>query len=485
MNRAPQANPSSPPPGSETESRCQLLVLGAGPGGYTAAFRAADLGLEVILVERFPTLGGVCLNVGCIPSKALLQAAQVIDDVDQFARHGLSFGKLALDLPKLVAYKDGIVSKLTGGLKQLAKQRKVRVLQGVGTFSGAHSLSVHSEAGTHTVHFEQAIIAAGSQPVRPDIFPWEDRRMMDSTDALRLPEVPGRLLVVGGGIIGLEMACVYDALGSRVSVVELQPELIPGADRDLLKPLERRIKGRYENIYLKTRVTAAKATPEGIEVHFEGDKAPATACFDRVLVAVGRSPNGLRINAEAAGVKVDERGFIAVDRQGRTNVAHIFAIGDIVGQPMLAHKAAHEGKIAAEVAAGHKAFFDARAIPSVAYTHPEIAWTGLTENQAKEQGIAYTKGVFPWAASARALTQGGESGHTKLLFDPQGRVIGAGIVGPHAGELIGEANLALEMGADAQDLGLTIHPHPTLCETLGFAAEVAEGTVTDILAPKR
>lgn len=463
---------------------CQLLVLGAGPGGYTAAFRAADLGLDVVLVERFPSLGGVCLNVGCIPSKALLQAASVIDEVERFAKHGLEFGALKLDLKKLAAYKSGVVNKLTGGLKQLAKQRKVRVIQGVGQFASAHTLSVITEQGNHEIRFEQAIVAVGSQAVKPAIFPWEDGRIMDSTDALALEDIPQRLLVVGGGIIGLEMACVYDALGSKVSVVELQPELIPGADRDLVKPLERHIKSRYENIYTHTRVTEAKAVTEGIMVSFEGDKAPASAVFDRVLVAVGRSPNGNRIHAEAAGINVDERGFIPVDKQGRTNISHIFAIGDVVGQPMLAHKAAHEGKIAAEVAAGHKAFFDARAIPSVAYTHPEIAWTGISENQAKEQGIEYRKGVFPWAASARAITQGGESGHTKVLFDMQGRIIGAGIVGPHAGELIAGATLALEMGADAQDIGLTIHPHPTLSETFAFAAEVAAGTVTDILAPR-
>jgi dihydrolipoamide dehydrogenase len=469
----------------DTDMSCQLLVLGSGPGGYTAAFRAADLGLDVIMVERYAEIGGVCLNVGCIPSKALLHAGQVIEEAEAFSEHGIDFGKPKIDLKKLAAFKDGVVGKLTGGLKQLAKKRKVRVVQGVGKFSSPNSLEVEGGDGRQVIGFEQAIIAAGSQAVKLPGFPWDDERIMDSTDALMLKDVPKRLLVVGGGIIGLEMACVYDALGAKVTVCELLKELMPGADRDLVKPLEKRIKGRYEAIYTGTKVAKAEAVKGGIKVWFEGEKAPETDTFDRVLVAVGRSANGGNINAEAAGVNVDERGFIAVDRQLRTNVPHIFAIGDIVGQPMLAHKAAHEGKVAAEVAAGEKSHFDARAIPSVAYTHPEVAWMGLTETEAKDQGVEYTKGVFPWAASGRAISVGGESGMTKLLFDEHGRVIGAGIVGPNAGELIAEAVLALEMGADMEDIGLTIHPHPTLSETLCFAAEVAHGSVTDIIAPRR
>ncbi|OOG23931.1 dihydrolipoyl dehydrogenase [Thioalkalivibrio denitrificans] len=480
-----EAAPTPAAAPADTDMSCRLLVLGSGPGGYTAAFRAADLGLDVIMVERYAEIGGVCLNVGCIPSKALLHAGQVIEEAEAFAGHGIDFGKPKIDLKKLAGFKDGVVGKLTGGLKQLAKKRKVRVVQGVGKFSSPNSLEVEGEDGKQVIGFEQAIIAAGSQAVKLPAFPWDDDRIMDSTDALMLNDIPKRLLVVGGGIIGLEMACVYDALGSKVTVCELLDELMPGADRDLVKPLEKRIKGRYEAIYTGTRVTKAEATKSGIKVSFEGGKAPETDTFDRVLVAVGRSPNGGNINAEAAGVAVDERGFIKVDRQMRTNVPHIFAIGDLVGQPMLAHKAAHEGKVAAEVAAGEKSHFDARAIPSVAYTHPEVAWMGLTETEAKDQGVEYTKGVFPWAASGRAISVGGESGMTKLLFDEQGRVIGAGIVGPNAGELIAEAVLALEMGADMEDIGLTIHPHPTLSETLCFAAEVAHGSVTDIIAPKR
>jgi dihydrolipoamide dehydrogenase len=477
------ATPAAAP--ADTDMSCQLLVLGSGPGGYTAAFRAADLGLDVIMVERYAEIGGVCLNVGCIPSKALLHAGQVIEEAEAFAEHGIDFGKPKIDLKKLADFKDGVVGKLTGGLRQLAKKRKVRVVQGVGKFSSPNSLEVEGGDGRQVIGFEQAIIAAGSQAVKLPGFPWDDERIMDSTDALMLKDVPKRLLVVGGGIIGLEMACVYDALGSKVTVCELFDDLMPGTDRDLVKPLEKRIKGRYEAIYTGTRVVEAEATKSGIKVSFEGGKAPETDTFDRVLVAVGRSPNGGNINAEAAGVAVGERGFIKVDKQMRTNVPHIFAIGDIVGQPMLAHKAAHEGKVAAEVAAGEKSHFDARAIPSVAYTHPEVAWMGLTETEAKDQGVEYTKGVFPWAASGRAISVGGESGMTKLLFDEHGRVIGAGIVGPNAGELIAEAVLALEMGADMEDIGLTVHPHPTLSETLCFAAEVAHGSVTDIIAPKR
>ena len=463
----------------------QLVVLGAGPGGYTAAFRAADLGLDVMLVERHAALGGVCLNVGCIPSKALLHAAQVVTEAESMAAHGVAFGKPKIDISKLAAYKQDVVGRLTGGLAQLAKQRKVRVVRGEAAFTSPNTLAVTTEEGEKVVGFESAIIAAGSRVMKLPGFPWDDPRIWDSTDALALQGVPKRLLVVGGGIIGLEMACVYDALGSKVTVVELSDGLIPGCDRDLVRPLERRIKGRYENIFLKTKVTGAEATKKGVVVRFEGGDAPASDTFDAVLVAVGRVPNGKLIGAEKAGIAVDEKGFIPVDAQQRTNVAHVFAIGDIVGQPMLAHKAAHEGKVAAEVAAGHKSQFVARAIPGVCYTNPEIAWMGLTETEAKAQGIAYERGVFPWAASGRAIALGGDAGMTKLLFDGNGRVIGAGITGPNAGELIAETVLALEMGADMTDLGLTIHPHPTLSETVCFAAEVAEGTVTDIVAPRK
>ncbi|MGM0676100.1 dihydrolipoyl dehydrogenase [Ectothiorhodospira marina] len=483
-----KAGKSAPKPAShngDVDQRCQLLVLGSGPGGYTAAFRAADLGMEVIMVERYPVIGGVCLNVGCIPSKALLHAAQVVEEAEDFERHGISFGKPEIDLKKLAGYKDGVVNKLTMGLKHLAKQRKVTVVQGVGRFTSPNTLAVSSDDGEQVIGFEQAIVAVGSRPVHLPSFPWDDERVMDSTGALELRDIPGRLLVVGGGIIGLEMACVYDALGSKVTVCELSSDLMPGADRDLVKPLEKRIKGRYENIFTGTKVTAAEATDDGIRVSFEGGKAPDQDTFDRVLVAVGRLPNGGGIEAEAAGLEVDEHGFIKVDKQMRTNVSHIFAIGDVVGGPMLAHKATHEGKVAAEVASGEKSHFDARAIPSVAYTHPEVAWMGLTETEAKKQGIEYTKGVFPWAASGRAISVGGDSGLTKLLLDEHDRVIGAGIVGPNAGELIAEATLALEMGADVEDLGLTVHPHPTLSETVGFAAEVAHGSITDILPPKK
>ncbi|MBK1673562.1 dihydrolipoyl dehydrogenase [Ectothiorhodospira shaposhnikovii] len=475
----------APEPTDDADIHCGLLVLGSGPGGYTAAFRAADLGLDVVMVERYPQIGGVCLNVGCIPSKALLHAAQVIEEAEAFARHGISFGKPEIDLPALAAYKDGVVGKLTGGLRHLAGQRKVRVVQGVGRFTSPHVLTVAGEEGEQRIRFEQAVVAVGSRPVQLPGFPWDDPRVMDSTGALKLQDIPGRLLVVGGGIIGLEMACVYDALGSKVTVCELSKDLMPGADRDLVKPLEKRIRDRYENIFTGTRVARAQAMAEGIRVWFEGGNAPEQDTFDRVLVAVGRLPNGGRIDAEAAGIQVDEHGFIKVDRQMRTNVDHIFAIGDVVGGPMLAHKATHEAKVAAEVAAGQKSHFDARAIPSVAYTHPEVAWMGLTETQAKADGVEYTKAVFPWAASGRAISVGGEAGLTKLLLDDRQRVIGAGIVGPNAGELIAEALLALEMGADVEDLGLTVHPHPTLSETLCFAAEVAHGSVTDILPPRR
>ena len=482
-----QAAPEAKAFSGDTDLQCQVLVLGSGPGGYTAAFRAADLDLDVIMVERYPELGGVCLNVGCIPSKALLHAAEVIEQAEHFAQFGIEFGAPKIELDGLRKFKSGTVSKLTQGLKGLAKQRKVKVVQGVGQFAGSNALEVDGPDGKQTIGFEYAIIAAGSKVVRLPDFPWDDPRVMDSTGALELADIPKRLLVVGGGIIGLEMACVYDALGSKVTVVELADSLMLGADRDLVRPLEKRIRKRYENIFLKSKVAEAKATKKGIEVRFEGEAKdlPETDVFDRVLVAVGRSPNGKDIAAEAAGVKVSDRGFIEVDSQMRTNVGHIFAIGDVVGQPMLAHKATHEGKVAAEVIAGHKVHFDARAIPSVAYTHPEVAWMGVTEEQAKRDGIEYTKGVFPWAASGRALALGADDGMTKLLFDTEGRVIGAGIVGPLAGDLISEAMLALEMGADMEDIGLTVHPHPTLSETVAFAAEVAHGSITDIMPPRK
>ncbi len=464
----------------------QLLVLGAGPGGYTAAFRAADLGLQVTLVERWPQLGGVCLNVGCIPSKALLHAARVIDEAASMAEHGISFGKPVIDLDRLRGWKDRVVARLTGGLASLARQRKVTVLQGTGKFLSPHRLAVaQADGSTRVVGFEQCIIAAGSEPVRIPGWP-VDPSVIDSTGALELEDIPGRLLVIGGGIIGLEMACVYDALGSRVSVVELTPGLMPGCDRDLVRPFEKRIRARYEAVMTGTKVSGVEALEEGIRVTFEGDKAPAPQVYDRVLVAVGRTPNGRLIDAELAGVAVNERGFIATDRQMRSNVPHIFAIGDVVGQPMLAHKATHEGKVAAEVAAGHKSAFDARVIPSVAYTDPEIAWVGVTEGEAQAQGRKLGKGLFPWVASGRSLALGREEGFTKLLFDPDtNRVVGGGIVGTNAGDLIAEIALAIEMGADAADIGLTIHPHPTLSETIGFAAEAFEGTLTDLYMPKK
>ena len=473
-------------PDERADRATQLVVLGAGVGGYTAAFRAADLGLKVTLIERWPMLGGTCLNVGCIPSKALLHAAKVIEEAESMSAHGISFGAPAIDLAKLRAWKTSVVTKLTGGLKMLAKQRKVEVVQGVGKFVSPHVIEVTSEGGkSERIKFDSCVIAAGSEVARLPIFP-KDPRIMDSADALELPEFGGRLLVVGGGIIGLEMACVYDALGSKVSVVELTPGLMPGCDPDLVKPLEKRIRSRYEQILVGTKVTKVEPQKDGIKVTFEGDKAPAPQVYDRLLVAVGRSPNGKLINAEAAGVTVNERGFIPVDKQMRTNVPHIFAIGDIVGQPMLAHKASHEGKVAAEVAAGHKAAFDARVIPSVAYTDPEIAWAGLTETEAKAKNIAYKKGQFPWVASGRSLSLGRDDGFTKLLFDPEThRILGGGIVGPQAGDLISEVALAIEMNADAADISLTIHPHPTLSETVAFAAEAFEGTLTDLYIPKK
>ena len=473
-------------PSHGKEIHVQLVVLGAGPGGYTAAFRAADLGLNTLLVERYESLGGVCLNVGCIPSKALLHTATVINEVKELETHGVSFGKPSIDTGQLGDWKDSVVARLTKGLSALAKQRDVTVVQGTARFTSANTLSVESAGTTRTIHFEKAIIAAGSEATEIATFPNDDPRLMDSTDALKLESTPKRMLIVGGGIIGLEMAAVYSALGTSITVVELLDGLMPGCDRDLVQPLEKRISKTYENIFLGTRVSSIESTPAGLKVGFEGDKAPAEDVFDSVLVAVGRRPNGHRIDAALAGVHVDDAGFIPVDKQQRTNVGHIFAIGDIVGQPMLAHKATHEGKVAAEVAAGHKTEFVASTIPSVAYTDPEIAWTGVTEEAALAQGIAFEKGVFPWAASGRALGIDRTEGLTKLLFDKStGRLLGAGIVGPHAGDLIAEATLALEMGADAADLSLSIHPHPTLSETLSFAAEIVDGTITDLYIPKK
>jgi dihydrolipoamide dehydrogenase len=480
---SPSVPASAPPKG---DLHAEVLVLGAGPGGYTAAFRAADLGRKVVLVERWPVLGGVCLNVGCIPSKALLHIAKVLTEAQEAEHAGISFGKPKVDLDKLRAWKDGVVGRLTKGLSGLAKQRKVDVVHGVGKFTSAHTLAVEHAGSTKTISFDHCIIAAGSESARIPGFPYDDERLIDSTGALTLARIPKRMLVIGGGIIGLEMATVYDALGTKVSVVELMDSLVPGADPDLIRPLRKRIDKRYEQILLKTKVTKLEPTRQGLRAHFEGEGAPKPQDYDAVLLAVGRRPNGRNIAAEAAGVSVDERGFIHVDKQMRTNVSHIFAIGDIVGEPMLAHKATHEAKIAAEVIAGHKAFFDARTIPSVAYTDPEIAFMGLSEAQAKAQGIEFEKAVFPWAASGRALAMGREEGLTKLLFEKgTKRLLGAGIVGPNAGELIAETVLALEMGAEAGDLGLTIHPHPTLSETVFFAAEIAEGSITDLYLPKR
>ena len=483
----PVATPATPgyDDGPTPHVEADLLVLGAGPGGYTAAFRAADLGREVTLIERWDTLGGVCLNVGCIPSKALLHAAAVVEEAAHMSAHGIVFGTPKIELDKLRGWKESVVGRLTKGLDTIAKQRKVKVLRGTAKFTGPYRLELDGPDGRQLVRFRQCIIAAGSESVNLPGTP-DDPRIMGSTGALALEEIPKRLLVIGGGIIGLEMACVYDALGAKVSVVELTDTLMPGCDRDLVRPLEKRIKARYEAIMTGTKVTGMKTLKGGIKVSFEGQHAPdKPQTYDRVLVAVGRRPNGEAIDAAAAGVQV-ERGFIPVDRQMRTNVPHIFAIGDIVGQPMLAHKATHEGKVAAEVASGHKSAFDARVIPSVAYTDPEIAWVGLTEDQAKAEGIDYEKGQFPWAASGRSLALGRDEGITKLLFEPKtGRVLGAGIVGPNAGDLISEAALAIEMGCDAADIGLTVHPHPTLSETVAMAAEAFEGTLTDLYMPKK
>lgn len=465
----------------------ELVVLGSGPGGYTAAFRAADLGIKVVLVERYENIGGVCLNVGCIPSKALLHTAKVIDEAADMAQHGVTFGKPKIDIKKVADWKNSVVSKLTGGLKMLAKQRKVEILQGTGSFSSPNELSVKMKDGkTETVSFKNAIIAAGSRPVKLPFLP-DDPRIIDSTGALELKEVEGKMLVLGGGIIGLEMATVYNSLGADITVVELMDQIIPGADSDIVAPLYKRIKARYSNVYLKTKVTKVEAKKDGLYVTFEGENAPAKPeKFDRILCAVGRRPNGDQIEAGKAGVQVDERGFIKVDKQMRTNVPHIYAIGDIVGNPMLAHKALAEGRVVAEVISGLKHYFDPKCIASVAYTDPEIAWVGVTENEAKASGIKYGKGVFPWAASGRALSNGRSEGITKLIIDEAShRVIGAGIVGPNAGELIAEVALAIEMGCDVEDIALTIHPHPTLSETVAMAAEVFEGTITDLYIPKK
>ena len=481
---APQAAAAS---GRQADIACALVVIGAGPGGYTAAFRAADLGLDTVLVERHATLGGVCLNVGCIPSKALLHAADVIAQAAHAGDYGVEFGKPTIHLDKLRAYKDKVVGQLTRGLAGMAKQRKVRVVQGVARFVSAHELEIADADGkTQLLRFGQCIIAAGSQPVKLPGFPWGDPRIMDSTDALQLAEVPRKLLVVGGGIIGLEMATVYRALGAEVTVVEFMPQLIPGADADLVKPLADRLKQQGVAIHLKTRVVEAKAQKNGIACTFEGESIPEAKLFDRVLVAVGRSANGAKLEAEKAGVRIGERGLIPVDAQMRTNVPHIFAIGDLVGQPMLAHKATHEGKLAAEVAAGEKKEWVARVIPSVAYTDPEIAWVGVTETEARAKGLKVGVGKFPWAASARAAGIGRSEGFTKLVFDEETeRVIGGGIVGVHAGDLIAEVALAIEMGAEAGDIGHTIHPHPTLSETVAMAAEVFDGSITDLYVPKK
>jgi len=487
---APSAPVTTAPPPARHDGKadlhCDVLVLGAGPGGYSAAFRAADLGLDVVLIERYPTLGGVCLNVGCIPSKALLHTVAVIDEARTLAAHGVSFGAPTVDLEQLRAYKDGVIAKLTGGLAGMAKARKVRVVNGTGEFADPHHLRVTSADGTsQTVHFNHAIIAAGSQSVKLPFLP-PDPRIVDSTGALKLTSIPKKMLIIGGGIIGLEMASVYSTLGARLDVVEMLDGLMQGTDRDLVKIWQKHNAHRFDRVMTKTRTVSAQAREDGIYVTFEGENAPPDAQrYDLVLQAAGRSPNGKLIAADKAGVAVNERGFIAVDAQMRTNVAHIYAIGDIVGQPMLAHKAVHEGHVAAEVIAGQKSYFDARVIPAVAYTDPEVAWVGLTEDEAKKQGIKVDKGVFPWAASGRAIANGRDEGVTKLLFDAEThRIVGGGIVGTHAGDLVSEIALAIEMGADKVDLAKTIHPHPTLGESVGMAAEVAEGTCTD-LPPQR
>jgi len=485
--QAPVAAPAAASFGGKVDIECDTLVLGAGPGGYTAAFRAADLGQKVVLVERYPTLGGVCLNVGCIPSKALLHAAKVITEAEEMSHFGVKLGKPEVDIDALRGWKDSVIKKLTGGLTGLAKARKVQVVTGKGGFSSPNTLTVETADGAKVIGFKNAIIAAGSSVAKIPGFPYDDQRLIDSTGALELRQIPKRMLVIGGGIIGLEMACVYDALGTKVSVVEFLDGLIPAADRDVVKPLQKRIEKRYESIMLKTKVSKLEARPEGLLASFEGDNAPKEPqLYDMVLLAVGRRPNGKEIAADKAGVIVNERGFIPVDKQQRTNVPHIFAIGDICGDPMLAHKATNEAKVAAEVIGGHKVAFDAMTIPSVAYTDPEIAWMGVTETEAKAKGIPYEKANFPWAASGRALAMGREDGMTKLLWDPTTkRIIGAGIVGTNAGELLAETVLAMEMGADLEDLALTVHAHPTLSETPMFAAEMGLGSITDLYIPPK
>jgi len=486
---APLTAPAAKSFAGDVDVQAEVVVLGSGPGGYTAAFRAADLGKQVVLIEKEPVLGGVCLNVGCIPSKALLHVAEVVSEAAEFSTEdvGVKFTKPKVDNEKLRAYKDGVIRKLTGGLKSMAKQRKVTTVHGFGKFTSSNTIEVEAADGTkQVVGFENCIIAAGSSVTKLPFIPWEDERVWDSTDALELHTIPKRLLVVGGGIIGLEMATVYSALGAKVTVVELSPGLIPGADRDLIRPFEKSLKKKYENIFTNTKVTELIPGKKGITCKFEGAKAPEEDTFDNVLVAIGRSPNGKLIDADKAGVIVNEQGFIPVDNQMRTNVNNIFAIGDVVGQPMLAHKATHEAKIAAEVIDGQKRFFDVRTIPSVAYTAPEVAWCGQTEEELKAEGIEYIKGAFPWAASGRALSVGATNGVTKVLYDAKThRMLGAGILGKNAGELIAEAALAIEMGAEMDDVAMTIHPHPTLSETLNFATEVAEGTCTDIYMPKK
>ncbi|CAM5180629.1 Dihydrolipoyl dehydrogenase OS=Castellaniella defragrans OX=75697 GN=HNR28_002377 PE=3 SV=1 [Castellaniella defragrans] len=489
---AAPAAPSAPAPtpaqfSGTAQSECDVLVLGAGPGGYSAAFRAADLGLSVVLVERYATLGGVCLNVGCIPSKALLHSVSVLEEAKSLAAHGISFGEPTIDLDKLRGFKDSVVGKLTGGLAGMAKARKVTVIRGVGTLVDPHHLTVDlSDGGQTTVKFASAILAAGSQSVKLPFLP-DDPRIVDSTGALALTSIPERMLIIGGGIIGLEMGTVYSALGARLDVVEMLPTLMTGADRDLVKVWDKMNARRFDHVMLNTKTVAAEARADGIWVTFEGASAPKEPQrYDLVLQAVGRSPNGKKIGAEKAGVAVSDRGFIAVDKQMRTNVPHIHAIGDIVGQPMLAHKAVHEAHVAAEVIAGEKSFFDARVIPSVAYTDPEVAWVGLTEEAAKKEGVALKKGLFPWQASGRAIANGRDEGFTKLLFDAEtGRILGGGIVGTHAGDLISEVALAIEMGADSVDIGQTVHPHPTLGESVGMAAEVADGHCTDVPPARR
>lgn len=494
--KAPTSQPSKDRPVSaaakpigESDSHAPLVVIGSGPGGYTAAFRAADLGLDVTLIEKYDALGGVCLNVGCIPSKALLHSAAVISEAREMKKHGINFGKPKIDLDKLRGFKESVIGKLTGGLAGMAKARKVTVVNGYAKFTSANTISIERDVETTSLSFDKAIIAAGSRVTLFPMFETDDPRVIDSTGALELKEIPQSMLIVGGGIIGLEMATVYSELGTEVTIVEFMPQIIPGADKDLVAPLQKRMQGLVKNIMTNTKVESIEPLDQGIEVNFgsaDNSNAPEAQIFDYVLVATGRRPNGDLIDASKAGVQVDERGFIATDTQMRTNVDHIYAIGDIVGQPMLAHKATHEAKVAAEVCAGEKSGFDANVIPSVAYTDPEIAWVGLTETDAKASGIGYETGIFPWAASGRAIGNDRTEGKTKLLFDPKThRVLGGGIVGPSAGDLIAEVSLAIEMGADASDIGLTIHPHPTLSETVAMAAEAYEGTITDLYIPKK